>query len=164
MHVVNLQIRCWKQHSQKKATFHMNASHKQTQLSHLEKGTTTLNLLSYVGFSGSYCAMQHNTQLLLQGLSFSLTRLPWQTLTCIYYNHLSCCILMALNKKKMVKCFCNKTVLQCTSVTRHEMPCMSNGIWQCCGSHKVHISYHWVYKKSNLCRKNLTFMPSVKET
>ena len=55
-------------------TFHMNASHKQPHLSHLEKGTTTLNLKSYVGFAGSYCAMRHNTWLLLQGLSFSLTR------------------------------------------------------------------------------------------
>jgi len=34
-------------------TFHINASHKQAQLSHLEKGTTTLNLQSYVGFPGS---------------------------------------------------------------------------------------------------------------
>lgn len=34
-------------------TFHMNASHKQAQLSHLEKGTTILNLKSYLGFAGS---------------------------------------------------------------------------------------------------------------
>jgi hypothetical protein len=34
-------------------TFYINASHKQAQLSNLKKGTTTLNLQSYVGFPGS---------------------------------------------------------------------------------------------------------------